>query len=73
MTIQYETAEHMVQLLTYALTKMNGLRMDDERLHDNVDKLFTEYCDLMRIDGIEEPDDLEAVMRIFFADTEVAD
>lgn len=68
MTIKFETAEHMVQILTFALNRMTD--GTEYEIHDLVDEFFNQYCDLMGIDDIDDPDSLEDILTIFFADTE---
>ena len=68
MTIKFETAEHMVQLLTFTLSHMTDYTEDE--IHDFVDEYFNQYCDLMGIDDIEDPETIEDVLAIFFADTD---
>ena len=70
MTISYETSEQMLNILTFALTRIYG--DDIETIEDKTSELFEQYCDAFGIDEIEEPDSIEGTMRIFF-DEEPAD
>lgn len=64
MTISYETSEQMLNILTFALTRIYG--DDIETIEDKTSELFEQYCDAFGIDEIEEPDSIESAMRIFF-------
>ena len=70
MTISYETSEQMLNILTFALTRIYG--DDIETIEDKTSELFEQYCDAFGIDEIEEPDSIENAVRIFF-DEEPAD
>ena len=70
MTISYETSEQMLNLLTFALTRVLGLDFED--IENEVAKLFEEYCNTFGITEIEDPTSLDDAVRIFF-DEEPAD
>ena len=70
MTISYETSEQMLNLLTFALTRIYG--DDIETIEDKTSELFEQYCDAFGIDEIEDPTNLNDAVRIFF-DEEPAD
>lgn len=70
MTISYETSEQMLNLLTFALTRIyDG---DLETIEEKVGEYFEQYCDAFGIDEIEDPESIEDAVRIFF-DEEPAD
>lgn len=64
MTISYETSEQMLNILTFALTRIYG--NDIETIEDKISELFEQYCDTFGIDEIEEPDSIDDAVRIFF-------
>jgi hypothetical protein len=70
MTISYETSEQMLNLLTFALTRIYG--GDLETIEEKVGEYFEQYCDAFGIDEIEDPESIDDAVRIFF-DEEPAD
>jgi hypothetical protein len=64
MTISYETSEQMLNLLTFALTRIYG--DDIETIEDKTSELFEQYCDAFGIDEIEDPTSLDDAVRVFF-------
>lgn len=70
MKITSETAEHMIQFLTFSLSRIFRVDADSDELYNKVDELFNQYCDLLHIDHIEQFVDLDEALQILFADSE---
>ena len=70
MTISYETSEQMLNILTFALTRIYG--GDLETIEEKVGEYFEQYCDAFGIDEIEDPESIDDAVRTFF-DEEPAD
>lgn len=70
MKITSETAEHMIQFLTFSLSRIFRVDADSDELYNMVDELFNQYCDLLHIDHIEQFVDLDEALQILFADSE---
>ena len=68
MKISYETATHMMQIITFTLARMTDFDVTTPEMQEIIDKLFNQYCDLMHINDIEPPTHTDSQLSIFFAE-----
>ncbi len=65
MEITYETSEYILNAIMFTLREMHP-EQDQDYLEEIASGMFIDYCDSMGIENISDPQDLRAIVAIFF-------